>query len=145
MVLVEANGIVVDGVDHHEPGGDHFGGLHDSPERLSQGDGAEPLALEAAVEGKTGEEGCGNALGIPSPKGARELVFDQDVGRERVVADDYVVAVVPDKGAGHPPRLCPSGMLGQPRVECGMPAGEAGEVVLIAECLADQGHPISVW
>ena len=62
IVGVEADGVVVDGVDYDEAGGDNIGGCDDPPRRVGEQNPAQPLPVEAVVEGEAGDQHRGDPV-----------------------------------------------------------------------------------
>lgn len=139
VVRVELSGVVVDGVYDHELAAGAASRFDDGVEGRDEQFGAEALAVEVLGECELGEQDRRDVLWGASSGPLRELVALDCVGREREVAHDVIVAIDEDVGAGAL-SSSGSGVVAQPVVELRVPAGEAGEIVVVGERFEPEGH-----
>jgi hypothetical protein len=106
VVLMEQSRIRIDGVDDNKPSGNGAGRLDDPAERVREQSTTLPLAVKGPIQRETSQEYGGNLFWTPVRKGSRQVIPHDQVGDDRVVADDLVVARMPHKSARSSPGCC---------------------------------------
>lgn len=130
---VESRGLVVDGVDNHQPSGSSLPGGNRLAEGLRKQERAVTLALVEAVDGEAGEQDHADGIRGHRPDQPRRRVGTSNRAHgEAEVADDTVISDE-DECPGGVHVLGRQTMAADPAVESALARGEGGDVVLGAE------------
>ncbi len=138
VMLVEPRGILVGCVHHHEPSSNGLGRGEHSLEGFSQQRASQTAAVQRSIERQPSQEYRRNLTSATSAERAWQLLPLKKMSGERVVADDGVVASVPDERPRRSAFRSSKRVLGQPAVESGLAAGEPAEFVSLAQLLGDK-------
>ncbi len=132
VVRVEVGCTFVYCVHDNKARGDCLSCGYDPAHRVRQQDAPETAALQCAVE----REACQKHRGyLPRPAATErggELITLEQMGRDRVVRHDTVIALVPHERACRPPFLGGVGVLCEPSIQLLLAAVERGEVMALA-------------
>lgn len=139
VVLVEAVGGVVNGIDHDEPRGDGLRGDDNAGEGIGEERPTKSLAMQRLVQGEPGEQNSRDLARVAAPQRPREVFPNEKVRSDRVIPDDLVV-LAPDERAPGSACFCCAGVLPEPVVKIWLAAVEECRVVAIADRFADERH-----
>lgn len=133
VMSVESRGLVVDGVDDHQPGRSSLPGGNRLAESLGEQERAVALALVEAVDGEAGEQDHADGIHGHRPDQSRRRVGTSNgAHREAEVTDETVISDE-DERPGRVHLLGRQTMAADPAVEGVLARGEGGDVVLGAE------------
>jgi len=135
VVRVEVGCTFIYRVDDNKARCDCLSCGYDPAHRVRQQDAPETTALQRAVE----REACQQHRGyLPRPAATEcggKIITLEQMGGDRVIRHDTVIALVPHERACRPPFLGGAGVLCEPSIQLLLAAVERGEVMALAKRL----------
>lgn len=138
-VLVEGNGLVIDGVDDDQSSGNRLAGGDRPHERFGEEEPTVPVAVLALIDSQAGQQDHADGVARESSHEANGRILAEDRAHGKAEIADDGRRTSEDEGAGGIHPLGGDGMTLKPVVEVVVPARESREVVVVGEWLEPQG------